>query len=37
MTGVKVRVVGRSECEEDQHKCSDFVGILHMNVHGLGC
>lgn len=37
MTGVKVRVVGRSECGEDQRECSDFVNILGINVHGLGC
>lgn len=28
MTGIKVRIVGRSECKEDQHECSDFVNIF---------
>lgn len=37
MTGVKVRVVGRSECEEDQQKRSDFVHILDINTCDVGC
>ena len=37
MTGVEVRVVGRSECEEDQHECSYLVNLLGINIHDLGC